>query len=90
MTKRMVWLSKSTSVLVYVGLALLIPSVLCAQQITQLTIAQAYELAEKNYPLIKQRDLIKKAGDYSVDYDKCNADTIIEKPFNIDDVLEKI
>jgi outer membrane protein TolC len=64
---RNVLLTQSISVLLFIGLALLMPPVLLAQQTNLLTITQAYELAKKNYPLIKQRDLIKKAGDYSVE-----------------------
>ncbi|SRR5579871_80543 len=45
---------------------LFMPSLLFAQQSTQLNIDQVYQLARKNYPLIKQRDLIKKSRDYAV------------------------
>jgi len=31
-----------------------------------LTIQECYQLARKNYPLIKQRDLITKTKDYTV------------------------
>src|SRR5271170_803865 len=37
-----------------------------AQVVTRLTIDQAYQLARKNYPLIKQQDLISKTKQYSV------------------------
>ena len=37
-----------------------------AQAVKSLTIENAYLLARKNYPLIKQRDLINKSKDYSV------------------------
>lgn len=36
------------------------------QQPEKLTISEVYRLARQNYPLIKQRDLIKKTKDYSV------------------------
>lgn len=36
-------------------------------QTKQLTLDECYERAKKNYPLIKQRDLISKTRDYSVD-----------------------
>ena len=32
-----------------------------------LRLQQAYELAQKNYPLIKQRELIKKTSEYTID-----------------------
>ena len=38
-----------------------------AQVITSLTIEKAYQLARRNYPLIKQRDLISKTKQYSVE-----------------------
>ena len=39
---------------------------LAAQQTGTLTIEEVYQLAQTNYPLIKQRDLITKTKDYSV------------------------
>ena len=39
---------------------------LFAQQPETLTIEKVYDLARKNYPLVKQRDLIAKTADYSV------------------------
>ncbi|HUZ59467.1 MAG TPA: TolC family protein [Hanamia sp.] len=39
---------------------------LYAQQTRTLSIEEVYQLARKNYPLIKQRDLIAKTKDYSV------------------------
>ncbi len=39
---------------------------LFAQQPESLTIEKVYDLARKNYPLVKQRDLIAKTADYSV------------------------
>lgn len=38
-----------------------------AQTIQTLTLEQCYDLARKNYPLIKQQSLIQNASDYSVD-----------------------
>ncbi len=38
-----------------------------AQVVNSLTIEKAYQLARKNYPLIKQRDLISRTKQYSVD-----------------------
>lgn len=42
-------------------------SVAMAQQNEGLTINKAYELARNNYPMIKQRDLLNKTKDYSVE-----------------------
>ena len=38
----------------------------CGQIISHVSIEQVYQLAQKNYPLVKQRDLIAKASGYSV------------------------
>lgn len=38
-----------------------------AQQVYHLTINEAYRLARNNYPLSRQRELIKKTADYSVE-----------------------
>jgi outer membrane protein TolC len=40
---------------------------LSAQQVSRLTLGQAYALARKNYPLIKQWDLISRTRQYSVE-----------------------
>jgi outer membrane protein TolC len=45
---------------------LVLPVMLYAQEPT-LSLQKAYELAQQNYPLIKQRELIKQTSDYSVD-----------------------
>jgi outer membrane protein TolC len=47
-----------------VCLALLCTALVNAQS---LTLESCYDLAKQNYPLVKQRELIKKAGEYSVD-----------------------
>lgn len=46
---------------------LLLPGVSLAQEVTQLTIDEAYVLARNSYPLSKQRELIKKSRDYSIE-----------------------
>jgi len=43
-----------------------LPIILSAQEQT-LSLQKAYELAQQNYPLIKQRDLIKQTSVYSID-----------------------
>jgi outer membrane protein TolC len=45
---------------------LVLPVMLYAQEPT-LSLQQAYELAQQNYPLIKQRELIKQTTEYSVE-----------------------
>lgn len=42
-------------------------SVLSAQEIQTITLEQCYTLAEKNYPLINQKDLLHKIKDYTLD-----------------------
>jgi len=37
-----------------------------AQDTSLLTLAQAYDLAQKNYPLIKQKDLVRQTADLSI------------------------
>ena len=45
---------------------LVLPVMLYAQE-PILSLQKAYELAQQNYPLIKQRELIKQTSEYSVD-----------------------
>ena len=33
-----------------------------AQEMQQLSLAKAYELSQKNYPVVKQKDLIKQTA----------------------------
>lgn len=44
---------------------LFLPGFVGAQQ--RLTLQQAYDLSQQNYPLIKQRDLVKQTSEYSVE-----------------------
>ena len=62
MPKFTLWLKTAFSSLLLFGL----PAALFAQS-TTITIDEAYQLARKNYPLIKQRELIKKSTAYSVE-----------------------
>jgi outer membrane protein TolC len=66
MEKIIVWIKKQISSSSFIVL-LILPSLSFAQQVKQLTIGEAYQFAIKNYPLIKQRELIKKTSDYSVE-----------------------
>lgn len=66
MNKLTVWLRRIFKVTLIIILAPFISLELYAQQPEKLTIQNAYQLARKNYPLIKQRDLIAKTRDYSV------------------------
>ena len=45
---------------------LFLPALLTAQQ-APLSLQKVYELAQQNYPLIKQRDLIRQSSDYTID-----------------------
>src|SRR6185295_12665929 len=38
-----------------------------AQELTQLTLQQAYDLAYKNYPVLKQKDLVRRTADLNID-----------------------
>ena len=64
MSKLTGWLIKIISIVIILGL--LTGVKLFAQQSAHLTIAEVYQLAQKNYPLIKQRDLIAKTKEYSL------------------------
>jgi outer membrane protein TolC len=48
-------------------LASLMPGGLRAQPTDTLTLEQAWQLARNNYPLVKQRELIKKTRDYCIE-----------------------
>ena len=48
-------------------LMLLLPGLLSAQELTRLDLQQAYDLAKKNYPMVKQKDLIKRTAEISID-----------------------
>ncbi len=58
---------KQYSFPVYLWLLLLHAYTVQAQQNETLTIETCYTRAEQNYPLVKQRDLIAKSKDYSID-----------------------
>lgn len=44
----------------YCFLILLFPAVVSAQELNRLDLQQAYDLSQKNYPVIKQKDLIRQ------------------------------
>jgi len=46
----------------YILLLFLIPASLAAQEINKLSLQQAYEMSQKNYPVIKQKDLVRKTS----------------------------
>ncbi len=50
-----------------ISILLLLPVITLAQERQTLNLTQAYELARKNYPLIKQRELLKQTKDITVD-----------------------
>jgi outer membrane protein TolC len=62
MVKSANWLGRVTLIIIMVFAGLKV----YGQEPTRLTINEVYQLARKNYPLIKQRDLITKTKDYSV------------------------
>ena len=65
MATSVIWSQKHTRLLCLWSLFFL-PSISFSQQVIQLNINEAYQLAKRNYPLIKQRDLLKKSRDYAV------------------------
>jgi len=66
MNKLTIWLRRISPVIFIIILTTPIGLKLFAQQTKSLSIEEVYQLARKNYPLIKQRDLIAKTKDYSV------------------------
>lgn len=48
-------------------LLLLFPATLMAQDLRQLSLQQAYDLSQKNYPAIKQKELVKQTADINID-----------------------
>jgi len=46
---------------------LMLPVVIHAQQKQMLSLSKAYELAQQNYPLIKQKDLLKQTASINID-----------------------
>lgn len=66
MLKLTAWLRKITSIILMIIFIIFAGYSSIAQTPETLTIEKVYQLARKNYPLIKQRDLITKAKDYSV------------------------
>ena len=47
-------------------LSVFLPSILLAQEAVTLTLESAYNQAEKNYPVIKQKDLVKQTADLNI------------------------
>ena len=66
MNKLTIWLRRIFPVILIIILTTPLSFKLQAQQTEKLSIEDVYQLARKNYPLIKQRDLIAKTKDYSV------------------------
>src|SRR5438270_10574580 len=48
----------------FLVLVFIIPAVIYAQS---LTLEQAYDLARKNYPMIKQKDLVRQTAELSIE-----------------------
>jgi outer membrane protein TolC len=51
----------------YLVLAVLIPGIMQAQELKKLDLGQAYDLSQKNYPVIKQKDLVKQTADINIE-----------------------
>ena len=52
---------------IFLAMLFILPACFLQAQSKQLTIEECYDLARKNYPLIKQHELITKTKDYSVE-----------------------
>lgn len=69
MTKLRNWLSRKFAMVAVAAIVLVIilgrPNVY-GQEVTKINIILAYQLAQKNYPLINQARLISKTADYSI------------------------
>ncbi|MEO6844317.1 MAG: TolC family protein, partial [Ginsengibacter sp.] len=61
-----IWLRRISPVILIIIVTTPASLKLYAQQTETLSIEEVYQMARKNYPLIKQRDLIAKTKDYSV------------------------
>lgn len=66
MNKLTIWLRRIFAVILIIILTTPLSFKLFAQQTETLSIEEVYQLARKNYPLIKQSDLIAETKDYSV------------------------
>jgi outer membrane protein TolC len=66
MNKLTIWLRQILPVILIIILTIPASLQMYAQQIKSLSIEEVYQMARKNYPLVKQRDLITKTKDYSV------------------------
>lgn len=51
----------------YSPLLFFLPGMLIAQEVKKLDLPQAYDMAQKNYPVIKQKDLIKQTSEISIE-----------------------
>jgi outer membrane protein TolC len=51
----------------YLFLAIFLPGWMLAQAPGQLSLQQAQDMAQKNYPVIKQKDLVRQTADISID-----------------------
>jgi outer membrane protein TolC len=66
MSKITVWSGRIAALVLVMLLIISSKTVIYAQSAGKLTIEKAYQLARKNYPLIKQMDLLVKTKEYSV------------------------
>ena len=51
----------------FIVFALFLPALLPAQELNQLNLAQAYDLSQKNYPVIRQKDLVRQTAAINID-----------------------
>jgi hypothetical protein len=51
----------------YSLLLFFLPGLLAAQEVKKLGLQQAYDLARNNYPVIKQKDLVKQTANINIE-----------------------
>lgn len=51
----------------YIILVLFLPIIAAGQGLNKLDLQQAYELSQKNYPVVKQKDLIRQTADINIE-----------------------
>src|SRR5687768_9871783 len=61
-----VWLNRMVKVLAAVSV-LFTATPIHAQQLTYLTLNQAYQLAQENYPMVKQKKLVEQTANLNID-----------------------
>lgn len=51
----------------YIALVIFLPVIAAGQALSKLDLQQAYELSQKNYPVVKQKDLIRQTANINIE-----------------------